>query len=50
MSAGSGKVSLSKVKSTQWKPFIQKQSKWNTDRGISRWAMPSMKLVTVASS
>ena len=40
MPAGSGKVRLSQVKSHQWNSRIQKQSKWNTDNGRSRSAMP----------
>ena len=50
IASGSGKVAGSHVKSDQWKPRIQKQSKWNTDSGRSRSAIPSMKLLTVASS
>ena len=50
MPAGSGKVRLSQVKSHQWNSRIQKQSKWNTDSGRSRLAMPSTKPVTVSSS
>ena len=30
--------------------FIQKQSKWNTCKGIPRSSMPSIKLITVSSS
>ena len=38
------------LKSHQWNSRIQKQSKWNTDSGRSRSAMPSTKSVTVSSS
>ena len=48
--SGSGNTSASQVRSVRWLSFIQKQSKWNTLRGMSRWAMPSMKDVTVFSS
>ena len=50
MPAGSGKVRLSHRKSLQLNSRIQKQSKWKTDSGNWRSAMPSMKPVTVASS
>ena len=50
MAAGSGNVSGSHSKSHQWKPRIQKQSKWKTDSGRPRSAMPWMKWVTVSSS
>ena len=50
MASGSGKVRGSHSKSHQWNSRIQKQSKWNTDSGRSRSAMPSMNVVTVASS
>ena len=50
MPSGSGKVAGSQTKSTQWNCRIQKQSKWNTDSGRSRSAIPSMNSVTVSSS
>jgi hypothetical protein len=50
MADGSGKVRLSQVKSHHWNSRIRKQSKWNTDSGRSRLAMPSTKPVTVSSS
>ena len=50
MPARSGNASESHSKSHQWNSLIQKQSKWNTDSGISRSAMPLDEAVTVASS
>ena len=50
MPRGSGKVFGSHSKSHHDSSRIQKQSKWNTDSGRSRSAMPSMNEVTVASS
>lgn len=50
MPSGSGKVSGSQRKSDHWYSRIQKQSKWKTESGMSRSAMPSTKEVTVASS
>ena len=50
MPSGSGKVAGSQTKSHQWNSRIQKQSKWKTERGRPRSAMPSTKEVTVASS
>ena len=50
VSRGFAKTRSSQVKSVQWKSFIQKQSKWNTARGISRSSMPWIKLKTVLSS
>lgn len=50
MPSGSGNVRGSHSKSTHWYSRIQKQSKWNTDSGRSRSAMPSMKPFTVCSS
>src|SRR6266545_5044580 len=47
---GSGKVRGSHSKSHQLNSRIQKQSKWKTDSGRFRSVIPSMKLVTVASS
>src|ERR1700754_116472 len=48
--SGSGNVSGSQMKSTQWNCRIQKQSKWNTDSGRSRSAIPSTNSKTVFSS
>jgi hypothetical protein len=48
--AGSGNVSGSHSKSHQWNSRIQKVSKWNTESGSPRSAMPSTMDVTVASS
>jgi len=48
--SGSEKVSGSQTKSTQWKPRIQKQSKWNTESGRPRSAIPSTKESTVSAS
>ena len=50
MASGSGNTRSSHVKSVQLNSRIQKQSKWNTDSGRSRSAMPSMNEFTVASS
>ena len=50
MPSGSGKVAGSHSKSHQWNSRIQKQSKWNTDSGRSRSAIPSTNAVTVSSS
>lgn len=50
MPPGSGNVAGSQTKSLQWKARIQWQSKWNTDSGSFRSAMPSMKDITVFSS
>jgi len=50
MPAGSGNVRGSHSKSHQWNSRIQNVSKWKTESGSPRSAMPSMKLVTVASS
>ena len=50
MASGSGKVAGSQTKSVQWNSRIQKQSKWKTDSGRSRSAMPSTNDVTVSSS
>ncbi len=50
MPRGSGNVRESHSKSHQLNSRIQNESKWNTCSGRSRSAMPSMKLVTVASS
>ena len=48
--SGSGKVRGSHSKSHQLNSRIQKQSKWNTESGRSRSAIPSMNEVTVSSS
>src|SRR3954465_4241071 len=50
MPGGAGKTRGSHSKSHQWNSRIQNVSKWKTDSGRSRSAIPSMKLVTVASS
>ncbi|CAM5658010.1 hypothetical protein SALBM135S_09216 [Streptomyces alboniger] len=50
MPAGSGKTSGSHSRSVHWYSRIQKQSKWKTERGMSRSAMPSTNEVTVSSS
>lgn len=50
MPVGSGNVRGSHWKSHQLNSRIQKQSKWKTLNGRSRCAIPSMKLITVASS
>lgn len=50
MPSGSGNTSGSHRKSHHWYSRIQKQSKWNTDSGMPRSAMPSTNEVTVASS
>ncbi len=49
MPAGSGNAFGSHSKSHQWNSRIQNVSKWNTDSGRSRAAIPSTKLVTVCS-
>jgi len=48
--SGSGNMRGSHVKSVHWNSRIQKQSKWNTDSGRSRAAIPSTNSVTLASS
>ncbi len=48
--SGSGNVPGSHTKSDQWNRRIQKQSKWNTDSGSPRSAIPSMNDMTVDSS
>ena len=50
MPGGSGKTRGSHSKSHQCSSRIQKQSKWKTDSGMSRSAMPSMNDDTVSSS
>ncbi|CAM5262978.1 hypothetical protein SGLAM104S_01194 [Streptomyces glaucescens] len=50
MPSGSGKTSGSHRKSHHWYSRIQKQSKWKTDSGMPRSAMPSTNDITVGSS
>ena len=50
IAGGSGNWVRSHSKSVQWYSFIQKQSKWNIWRGMSRSAMPLINEVTVSSS
>jgi hypothetical protein len=50
MPAGSGNVFGSHSRSDHWYSRIQKQSKWKTENGISRSAMPSTNDATVSSS
>ncbi|MGX1254533.1 hypothetical protein RKD48_007044 [Streptomyces ambofaciens] len=50
MPSGSGKTSGSHSKSHHWYSRIQKQSKWKTESGMPRSAMPSTNFVTVRSS
>ncbi len=50
MPAGSGKIRVSHSKSHQLNSRIQNVSKWKTDSGRSRSAIPSTNLFTVSSS
>ena len=50
LGGGSGNMSLSQRKLHQWLSFIQKQSKWNTDRSMPLSLIPSTKESTVFSS